>query len=124
MEDQKCVVCETTLSFRWTDTHGVGVCGNCGCPYTILHYDENKQRVDKAPECALSEPGVATAKRYWGEKHRMVFPGVYDMGILPGRGTTYSGASMQDVNEFDEWYLQQPEYAAYLEEKKKQEGES
>ncbi len=99
----KCECCEQNLSFRWSDTHGVGVCIACGMPYTIIHYDENKNRVDKSPEVALSAEGVDIAKRYWAETHRRVYPACYDMGFLGGRDS-YSGATRGDVDAFNEWY--------------------
>jgi hypothetical protein len=102
-ERQKCDCCESDLSFQWSDTHGVGVCFNCGLPYTIYHY-ENDQRVDKPPVVALSDEGLQIAKRYWSEKKRRVFPAAYDMGFLGGRGTSYSGATRSDCAAFGEWY--------------------
>lgn len=33
----ECALCNSRLSFRWTDTHGVGVCTKCGL-YRIYHY--------------------------------------------------------------------------------------
>ena len=107
----KCLVCENSLVFRWTDTHGVGVCNTCGAPYTVYHY-EDKNRVDKPPEIALIDEGVTLAKRYWSEKSSRVFPGVYDMGMLGGRSTTYSGATQSEINEFGDWYNEQPENKA------------
>jgi hypothetical protein len=101
-----CTVCTDALRFQWTDTHGVGVCISCGTPYTIYHY-ENDQRVDQDPEIALSDYGVEIAKKYWADKQRRVFPGSYDMGFFgrAGRnGRTYSGATVDDVDEFNEWY--------------------
>ena len=53
-----CIICGNGLRTRWTDTHGIGACVNCGCPYRLFHYEDNKA-VDK-PE---------TKKRryyYWG----------------------------------------------------------
>lgn len=107
----QCEICDNDIVFRWSDTHGVGVCWKCSAPYTVYHYDENKKRLDKPPELALSEPGAALAKRYWSETGGKVFPGCFDVGFLGGRETTYSGASQSDVNQFNEWYRQQPEAA-------------
>lgn len=106
MDRQKCECCGRELAFRWCDTHGVGVCVNCGLPYTIYHYenvDGVKRRVDKPPSVALSSAGVEIARRYWTEEHRRVFPATYDMGI--GRsGLSYSGASEEDCVRFRDWY--------------------
>ena len=105
-ERPKCAVCEAELSFRWTDTHGVGVCTTCGAPYTIYHYDGDK-RLDKPPEIALKGSGVEIARRYWSECKRWAFPGCFDMGILRSRGgRTYSGATDEDMRLFDDWYKQ------------------
>src|SRR5690606_39156367 len=79
-EAMNCEVCESILTFRWSDTHGVGVCMKCGAPYTVIHYEGDK-RIDKPPEIALNESGVEIAKRYWNEKGRRVFPAAFDMGF-------------------------------------------
>lgn len=103
-ERQKCDCCGSDLRFQWSDTHGVGVCTNCGLPYTIFHYEDNK-RVEKPPAVALTDEGVAVAKRYWNEKQRRVFPAYFDMGI--GRnGVSYSGATPSDCRAFSDWYQQ------------------
>lgn len=102
MERPNCVVCDNQLSFTWTDTHGVGSCTNCGMPYTIYHY-ENDVRVDRPPQSAITEEGIAIARRYWAETKRRCFPGAYDMGISGRRGATYSGATEADFRAWDEW---------------------
>lgn len=108
LERQKCVVCSDDLAFRWTDTHGVGVCCKCGTPYTLYHYDEEtKQRLDKPPEPALKESGIEIARRYWSERKRMVFPACFDMGILHSRECSYSGATSEDIQLFGDWYAAQ-----------------
>lgn len=109
-----CTVCETRLGFQWSDTHGVGVCLACGMPYRIFHY-EGEERVEKPPEPALNDEGVTLARRYWAAKRRRVFPGCYDMGISGRRGTSYSGATQQDIEEFEDWYGGQPEVMALRE---------
>jgi len=104
-ERQKCAVCVSGLSFRWTDTHGVGVCSTCGTPYTIYHYDEaTNKRLDKPPEPAIKESGLEIARRYWSEKRRRVFPACFDMGILHSRTCSYSGATSEDIRLFGDWY--------------------
>ena len=105
-----CEICGATHGFRWTDTHGVGVCYQCGAPYTIFHYEDDK-RVDKPPALALSDVGKALALRYWTENHAMVFPSTYD--FFSGRGgATYSGATSADVSAFEDWLEKQPEVQA------------
>lgn len=101
-----CAICDRELYFRWSDTHGVGVCSNCGLPYRLYHYDENDKRIEKGPEIAIKPEWVAIGKRYWDEKKRRVFPGTYDMGFLGHRSHTYSGATEEEMYEFDEWMKQ------------------
>lgn len=110
--DTTCLVCEKPHGFRWTDTHGVGVCYHCGAPHTIFHYEGDK-RLDKAPALALNDLGLALAKRYWAEKQRMVFPGSYDMGFSGHGGATYSGATNADINAWADWMEAQPEVIAH-----------
>ncbi len=107
----KCLVCNEDFHFRWTDTHGVGVCGTCGTPYTTLHYDDKGHQRLLPPTVSLDDEGVILAKRYWTAHKRMVFPGAYDMGILGHRQRTYSGATEDDMRAFSEWYAEQPEAA-------------
>jgi len=97
-----CVVCGATLYFRWTDTHGVGVCSVCGTPYRILHYDGDK-RVEKPPECQLLPEWIPIAQRYHSETGGMVAPGDFDMGLLGGRTSTYSGATREDADKWNAW---------------------
>ena len=105
MGEINCEVCERGLSFTWTDTHGVGVCMCCGVPYRIYHYDEDNKRIpDKAPVPAITKKGLEIAKQYWSEKGQMVYPGAFDMGFLGGREATYSGATANDIEAFNDWY--------------------
>lgn len=110
MTNQTCDCCSEELRFQWSDRHGVGVCINCGLPYVILHYEDDK-RIDKPPECYLNEKGLEIAKRYWSEKHRRVFPAYCDMGFLSGRERSYSGATQDDCREFSAWYEQNIKHA-------------
>lgn len=110
MEKNTCDCCGERFGFRWCDTHGIGACITCGLPYVIYHYDGpqgEQKRVEKPPECALNENGLEIAKRYWTETHRRVFPAYYDMGILGGRETSYSGATEDDCRVFIEWYAKE-----------------
>lgn len=103
MTETTCAVCEKRLLFRWSDTHGVGVCDTCGLPYTIYHY-ENDARVEKPPSIAVKEAWLPLAREYWTETNRRVFPGAFDMGIFRSRGSrTYSGATDDDMRDFDDW---------------------
>lgn len=103
MADTNCVICGAEPSYCWTDTHGVGVCWTCGLPYTIYHYEDD-ERVEKAPTIAVKEAWLPLAREYWQETHRRVFPGTYDMGTFRSRGgRTYSGATEDEMREFDDW---------------------
>ena len=102
----KCVVCDSDLSFQWSDTHGVGVCWRCGMPYTVYHYEgegDERKRVDKPPAPAIFEEWIPVGRRYWEETKRRVFPASFDMGFLSRRETSYSGATPGDVRAFDDW---------------------
>jgi hypothetical protein len=105
--EQKCECCGESLSFTWSDTHGVGCCHTCGLPYTLYHYEGDK-RVEKPPAVAIKPEWVSVGKAYWDEKRMRVFPGCYDMGISTG-DRTYSGASAHEMNEFNAWLAAHPE---------------
>lgn len=98
----KCKICDTDPIFKWTDTHGIGVCCYCGMPYKIIHYDNGK-RIDKDPEIAVKEEWVAIARKYFNETKSTVFPACYDIGIFPTRGSSYSGATLNDIEEWRKW---------------------
>lgn len=98
-----CKLCDNPLYFRWTDTHGIGVCANCGLPYAVYHYDKDNKLVNKPPEVAIKESWIPLGQKYWNEFHRMVFPASYDMGILGNRDRSYSGATHADIQQFNEW---------------------
>lgn len=100
----KCIICKEEMYFRWTDTHGIGNCFNCGMPYIIYHYDDNKKRVEKDPESAVTKEGIEMAKRYWKETKKKVFPAAFDIGIMPNHTTTFSGASATDVKEWNNFW--------------------
>lgn len=101
-----CAVCDEPLSAVWTDTHGVGACRTCGLPYRLYHY-ENDERVDKPPAIAVDEAWVPLAREYWTLCRRRVFPATFDMGFFGSRERTYSGASREDITEFDAWMERQ-----------------
>lgn len=103
MTSHICAVCDWPLSFRWSDTHGVGVCNRCGLPYRIYHY-ENDARVAKPPTIAVKEAWLPLAREYWQQNKKRVFPGIYDIGPLRSRaGRTYSGATEEEMGEFGTW---------------------
>lgn len=100
-----CIVCGKAPYFAWTDTHGVAACSVCGMPYRLFFYDKDGNRIEgREPEPAMDETGIEIAKRYWSEERRRVYPGVFDLGFYSGEETTYSGATHDDVREFNRWY--------------------
>lgn len=105
-DERKCDLCNGPLRFQWSDTHGVGVCCRCGLPYTIFHYEgegDARQRVEKPPSVAIRDEWMPLTRRYWEETHRRVWPASYDMGFLRDRGCSYSGATRDDLEQFDNW---------------------
>ena len=94
-----CAVCDSSLMCKWTDTHGIGACGTCGCPYRLYHY-ENDQPVDKAPTLAVKEAWIPLAREYWQAEHRRVFPAAFDIAFLSGHERSYSGATPEDCKAF------------------------
>ena len=103
VKSAKCAVCNSELYCRWTDTHGIGVCGTCGLPYVLYHYDEDKKRVKKPPSLAVDDAWLPLACAYWRETRERVFPGAYDMGSRSRGGRTYSGATQEQMEAFDVW---------------------
>lgn len=98
MSDKVCEICQTPLTFRWTDTHGVGACTTCGTPYRILHYEEGK-RVELPPMLMLVDSYVPFAVRYWNEHRRNVDPGAFNFP-----GSDYEVATREDFRLAAEWY--------------------
>jgi hypothetical protein len=92
-----CEVCGKEAVFRWTDTHGIGACSNCGLPYTLYHYVDNK-RVERPPECAVRQEWIPHLRRYWNETHRNCYPGAYNFP-----GSSYEVASAEDFEVFNDW---------------------
>lgn len=97
-EKEICKICDSCATYRWTDSHGVGACRNCGAPYLLYHYDDNSKRVDKPAELLIGEDYIALARRYWAEHGRNVAPGY---GNFPG--SSYEVATQEDFKIFDEW---------------------
>ena len=100
-KDMKCDCCTEPIAFRWTDTHGVAVCTNCGLPYRIYHYEDDK-RVEKPPEITLTPEAFELAKEYWEERHDRVFPAVHSF-FSPSSGYSYCGATPAQQTRFYDW---------------------
>lgn len=91
-----CVICDNSLVFRWTDTHGVGQCCDCGVPYTIFHY-ENDKRVERPPECCTKAEWIPLLKRYRAETGKVIPSGC----SFPG--SSQELAQPSDIEAFNEW---------------------
>jgi hypothetical protein len=96
-----CRVCDHALAFRWTDTHGIAVCVECGLPYRVYHYNEHNERIEKPPECVINDLWLPLAREYWSETHMPVFPGANC--IVLRDGVTYSGHTSEEIQAFDSW---------------------
>lgn len=94
----KCEICENRLSFRWTDSHGIGACTTCGAPYTIYHYDDSGSREDKPPELLVRKEWVPLTKRYWQETNKNCAPGCFNFP-----GSSYEVATASDFDSFHNW---------------------
>jgi len=99
-ENMKCDCCNEDIRFRWTDTHGVAVCTNCGFPYRIYHYEDDK-RIEKPPEPTLLPEAIELAKEYWEENHDRVFPAIHSFSFKDG--DSYCGANRFQADRFYSW---------------------
>ena len=102
VENAECVVCGSQSLYRWTDTHGIGACLTCGCPYRLFHYEKDGEgkdrRVERQPECCILPDWLDLARRYWEEEHRNCDPGAYNFS-----GSSYEVATQEDVDTYQEW---------------------
>lgn len=99
---EECVICgDGFRGFRWTDTHGIGACVNCGAPYTIYHYEGGK-RLDKPPECLIKKEFVEATKAYWEARRMNVAPGAFNFP-----GSSYEVASEEEFKSASEWWAAQ-----------------
>jgi hypothetical protein len=95
--DYTCLVCDTkNPSLAWTDTHGIAQCFTCGTPARVYHYDDDHNRIDRAPECDVRDVWVPLLRRYRADTGRKVpsgrsFPGGQEV------------ASRADVEAFNAW---------------------
>ncbi len=65
-EDFECEICgDSPMKGTWTAFHGEAVCMNCGVPYKVIHYDEDKNRIEKPPKLHLKEKWIPIIKEYW-----------------------------------------------------------
>lgn len=92
-----CAICDQPLTYSWTDTHGVGQCCNCGTPYMIYHY-ENDKRVDKPAELCIKAEYTPVLRAYWAEAKRPI-PSGYSMAF----GHGYELATAADARAFQDW---------------------
>ena len=101
MDNAKCACCDAPLYFRWTDTHGVAICCNCGLPYVVYHYDEDKKRIDKPPQPIPTDVGLNLAKQYFAATGNKVFPASHSFFL--GDRPSYCGATQREQKEFYDW---------------------
>lgn len=93
-----CVVCGKDSGFRWTDSHGIGACSNCGCCYRVYHYDENNKPIEKPPECTIKEGFLQIIKDYWDKYHRNCMPGSHNFS-----GSNDETATKDDFDCFNDY---------------------
>ena len=91
-----CQICDKeNPSFAWTYTYGVAQCLQCGAPYRLYHYVDNK-RVDKEPTLEINPKYIPLLRRYYKETKR----------IMPGGHSFpdgYEVASEDDKEAFYDW---------------------
>lgn len=93
-----CSLCESSLSFSWTDHHGIAQCVHCGAPYTVFHYDAENRRIEKPPELLLTED-LERARRFHADTKRKL--SAVGMGLsFPGG---YDVAGQEDCDAYAEW---------------------
>lgn len=103
-ERQKCLGCDNPITFRWTDTHGVAVCCDCGLPYVLYHYEgkgDERKRVEKAPECPIFPEWIEVGRRYHKETKKLMFPS--EFSFIGRGGRSYCGATEGDVLDWRSW---------------------
>lgn len=96
--NRKCDICERDFAFFWTERRGIGQCTTCGNPYRMLHYDEERKRVEKEPELLVKTEHVDLLRRYWKETQRPV-PSGYSFRY----GYEYELATKEDAEAIDAW---------------------
>ena len=102
-----CAVCDAKAGYRWTDTHGVGACLNCGAPYQLFHYEKDangeSNRIPSEPvwlsKCLIKPSWLAITRRYWREVGRNVNPGGFNFP-----GSTYEVATKEDFLSMNDWF--------------------
>lgn len=98
-----CAICDAKNGvMRWTDTHGIAACIQCGAPYQILFYDgegRDRVRIDHDPELLILPAWRELAVRYWQETGRNVAP-----GMLHTPGSSYEVASRDDWQALKTWF--------------------
>jgi hypothetical protein len=95
----KCATCDTeNPRFRWTDTHGVAQCGNCGTPHRVYHYDDKSKPLDLPPESIVSAEYVPALREHWKQTGRII-PSGCSFSYSDG----YEMASKMDAEDFSKW---------------------
>ena len=100
MERPNCPICDEPLSFRWTDTHGIGACTECNAPVTIYHYEgegDERHSVDKPPRFLILDEWIPIMRKYWQEKKSRAPHGFN----IPG--SSYDPCAYEDFARWNKW---------------------
>ena len=98
VERPACVICDEVLTFSWTDTHGVGQCVKCGAPYRIIHYDENRNRVERPPQFMLYDEFAPFLRRAFAETGAK-YPARWGFSF----SDSYDVATNEDASRMKAW---------------------
>lgn len=74
--NERCLICDSELTCRWTDLHGEGVCTICGAPYQLMHGTEEQEKEGKYPYLRVKEEYISLFREYWNETHLFCFHGL------------------------------------------------
>lgn len=100
MKRPNCPICDTPLSFQWTDRHGIGACTTCNAPVQIYHYEtegSTSKLVELPPTFIVREDWIPILKRYWGET-KMRAPNGCN---IPG--SSYEPCGYEEFSRWNKW---------------------
>jgi hypothetical protein len=96
----KCPICDDDLSFRWTDTHGIGACLTCNTPVRIYHYEgegDDRHHVEKPPGFIILEEWIPVLRKYWQETKSRAPNGCN----FPG--SSYEPCGYEEFERWNKW---------------------
>lgn len=67
-----CAICDSPLTIRWADSHGVGKCCVCNAPHMMRGY-----RGQAETQVAIRPDKVDAVRGYWQASRRPVMPHAY-----------------------------------------------